>query len=85
MIMSKVERQTRWGDALITNCRMVIVASMYVIISPSYRHVYILYSYSPADGYVNVEIYILCDDDDAASIVIYARNEQSKGGNKNQE
>lgn len=45
---------------------------------------YILYSYSQADGYVNVEIYILCDDD-AASIVIYARNEQSKGGNKNQE
>lgn len=42
MIMSKVERQTRWGDALITNCRMVIVASMYVIISPSYRHVYII-------------------------------------------
>lgn len=84
MLMSKVERQTRWGDALITNCRMVIVASMYVIISPSYRHVYILYSYSPADGYVNVEIYILCDDE-AASIVIYARNEQSKGGNKNQE
>lgn len=46
---------------------------------------YILYSYSRADGYVNVEIYILCDDDDAASIVIYAQNEQSKGGNKNQE
>lgn len=44
----------------------------------------IYYSYTQADGYVNVEIYILCDDD-TASIVIYARNGQSKGGNKNQE
>lgn len=58
---------------------------MYFIISPSYRHVYTyIYSYSQAGEYVNVEIYTLCDDD-AASIVIYARNEQSKGGNKNQE